>query len=124
MIEALSDVLIVIFLIGGIFYANLVNRRVKRLMDLLRELEPAVQQFSHAVDKSELSVAKMQHSLSETLSRHDKSHRSSMASTADEPPLFSSQRIADVRDMGVRVIRDKQELVRQFFDTTRNERKV
>ncbi|MCE8008974.1 flagellar motor switch protein [Aestuariivita sp.] len=123
MAAMITDAVIIIMLIGGITFAQIVNQRVKRLMALLHELEPAVQQFSQAVDKSEASVVQMQRSLSQGLAAEPQV-RTGAHDLPDEQPLFSSRRVTDVRDMGVRVIRDKQDLVRRFFDATRSEGKA
>jgi hypothetical protein len=119
MTAILTDALIVLTLIGAIVYAQVVNRRVKRLMVLLRELEPAVQEFSRAVDKSEASVVQMQTSLKQAREQPTSEAAQSSSFSIGESPLFSSRRVDDVRELGVRVIRDKKDLVRQFFDATR-----
>lgn len=113
------DAIIVVLLICGMVYAGLVNLRVKRLTNLLRELEPAVQQFSVAVDKSEASVIQMQRNilLGQNAETDDTRHEKVEAS-----PRFSSRRnVSEVRDVGMRVVRNKQEMVRRFFDLSRSE---
>lgn len=122
MVAMITDALIVVLLFGGIMFAWVVNTRVKRLMTLLHELEPAVQQFSTAVDKSEISVAQMQKSLLQepplqmNLDSHD---------LEKDAPKFASRRTSpEPREMGVRVIRNKQNLVREFFDLPRTEGRV
>lgn len=120
MAAMVTDALIILMLSGGIVFAYIVNKRVKRLMTLLHELEPAVQQFSLAVDKSEASVAQMQRKLSEDLTRPEKHVEGPEA----EEPTFATRRVNDTRDLGVRVIRNKQDLVRRFFEMPREERQV
>ena len=124
MVAVITDAVIVVMLIGGIVYAHMVNRRVKRLVAALHELEPAVQEFSRAVDKSEASVSQMQRSLIQANSDKASSGRAQNAEETADNALFSSRRVADVRDMGVKVMRDKQDLVRQFFDATRTREKA
>ncbi len=121
MAALITDIVIILMLAGGIAFAAIVNRRVKRLMALMHELEPTVQQFSQAVDKSEHSVAQMQHTLSQKLAEDDE--RAEGPEQAPEP-LFTTGRVSQTRDMGVRVIRDKQDLVRRFFEVPRGERRV
>lgn len=118
MAAIVTDILIILMLAGGIAYAFVVNRRVKRLMGLLRELEPAVQQFSLAVDKSEASVAQMQQSLTKGIADAEQAEADRAAT---EEVRFSSRRETTARDVGVRVIRDKQDMVRRFFDVSRRE---
>lgn len=122
MLAMLTDVFIILLLIGGIGFASVVNARVKRLMALLQELEPAVQHFSDAVDKSEASVAQMQKNLlheqpSENLPQAD-------VFEADAPAFASRRTPQNTREMGVRVIRNKQDLVRRFFDLPRTAGRV
>lgn len=114
------DALIILMLTGGVAFAWVVNARVKRLMTLMHELEPTVQQFSQAVDKSEHSVVQMQRSLAEKLSQEEEPREPSKP----QEPLFTTGRIAETRDIGVKVIRDKQDLVRRFFDVPRTEGRV
>ncbi len=120
MAAIIIDAVIILMLTGGIAFAWIVNSRVKRLMNLMHELEPTVQQFSLAVDKSEHSVAQMQRSLTDELSKREEQ--------AEEPavqePLFTTGRVTGTRDVGVRVIRNKQDLVRRFFDVPRTESQV
>lgn len=124
MVAVITDAVIVMMLIGGILYAHMVNRKVKRLVAALRELEPAVKEFSRAVDKSEASVSQMQRSLTQAITNDPPSRSAEMSSGTADQALFSSRRVAEVRDMGVKVIRDKQDLVRQFFDATRTREKA
>lgn len=120
MAAMIIDAVIILMLAGGIVFAWVVNSRVKRLMNLMHELEPTVQQFSLAVDKSEHSVAQMQRSLAEGLTEREEAR--------EEPkikePLFTTGRVTETRDVGVRVIRNKQDLVRRFFDVPRAESQV
>ncbi len=117
MAAMIIDAVIILMLAGGIVFAWVVNGRVKRLMNLMHELEPTVQQFSLAVDKSEDSVARMQRSLAEGLREREE--------VREEPqvkePLFTTGRVTETRDVGVRVIRNKQDLVRRFFEVPRTE---
>ncbi|OWU76755.1 hypothetical protein ATO5_11025 [Loktanella sp. 22II-4b] len=53
----LIDTMILALLAGTLAYAFLVDRRVRRLMSVLHELQPMVGEFSAAVDKSQSSVA-------------------------------------------------------------------
>ena len=119
MVAMITDALIIFLLIGGIVFAYIVNARVNKLMLVLRELKPAVREFSSAVDRSEASVLKMKEEFTakETQVRTNEN--------AEGAPQFSTRRAnAEMRDIGVQVIRNKQDLVRQFFDLPRTQRQV
>ena len=47
------DTVIILALAGSIGYGILLSNRLGRLMQILRDLEPAITAFSQAVDKSE-----------------------------------------------------------------------
>lgn len=57
MMSQLIDGLMLLLLVGTLGYAFLVDRRVRKLMTALSDLEPMVGRFSEAVDKSETSVS-------------------------------------------------------------------
>jgi hypothetical protein len=63
MTKILIDSLIITLLIASLGYGVMVTRRLKILMAAIKELEPLVQEFSIAVDKSESSVNEMKRSL-------------------------------------------------------------
>jgi hypothetical protein len=121
MAAMITDVFIITLLVGGIGYGVLVSRRVQHLMAALQELGPAVQEFSTAVDKSEASVSQMRRGLDEGALTPTK-HEDAIAEAAGEPETsFSTRRHSAHRIPGVRIVRDKQELVRRFFDASRSE---
>lgn len=119
MAALLTDVVIIILLIGGIVFAYVVNERVKTLMAILRELEPAVNDFVLAVDKSEESVAKMQKSIAD---------RKSLDITSQEdtqsPQFATRRRHGESRETGVKIVRNKQDLVRKFFELQHRENRI
>ncbi len=119
MAATITDIFIIALLVGGIGYGVLISHRVQRLMATLQELEPAVREFSMAVDKSESSVSEMRQNL------QDKVLTDMEAEAAEEPaPTFSTRRYNAQRIPGVRVVRDKQDLVRRFFETSRAEKRA
>ena len=123
MAAMITDIFIIALLVGGIGYGVLISHRVQRLMATLKELEPAVREFSVAVDKSETSVSQMR----ETLENRAVADTApdTKAETAEEPaPAFSTRRYNAQRIPGVRVVRDKQDLVRRFFETSRSEKRA
>jgi hypothetical protein len=98
MIATIIDSLIVVLLIGSIGYGYVVSMKLRKLTATLKQLEPLVEQFSSAVDKSEQSVPPEETAAS-----------------------FASRRAtkqAPVERNGVRVVRDKKEMVRAFFENS------
>lgn len=117
MAATITDILIIALLAGSIGYGVMISRRVQKLMSSLEELEPLVREFSEAVDKSETSVAALRQNLETTL--HPAPAEPEAAE--DTAPAFSSRRHSQRRLPGVQVVRDKQDLVRRFFETSRSE---
>lgn len=116
------DGVIIVLLIGSITYGYLVSRKVRLLMATLKELEPLVDEFSSAVDKSQSSVAQMR----ENITVAEQSAQPEPAPVPEPAPAprteeaaFSSRRgTPPAPEMpGLRRVRDKKELVRAFFDS-------
>ncbi len=125
MAAMITDIFIIVLLVGGIGYGVLVSRRVQRLMATLQELEPAVREFSVAVDKSEASVSQMRQNLEEgALADPGPEPEAEIESEEEPAPAFSTRRYNAQRIPGVRVVRDKQDLVRRFFDVSRTEKRA
>jgi hypothetical protein len=82
-------------------------------MGALKDLEPLINEYSQAVDKSEASVAAMRENL-ET--------RPVFVEDEEDEPMFATRRQARATIPGVQVVRDKQDLVRRFFEASRTER--
>ncbi|GAA6199863.1 flagellar motor switch protein [Aquicoccus sp. SU-CL01552] len=116
MAATITDILIILLLAGSVGYGVMISRRVQKLMASLEELEPLVREFSEAVDKSETSVNALRDNLAEGLAAQEEA-----ATGDDSAPAFSSRRQAQRRLPGVQVVRDKQDLVRRFFETSRSE---
>ncbi len=118
MMPTIIDGLTILLLIGSIAYGYVVSRKVRRLMATLHELQPLVRQFSHAVDKSEQSV----HQMRQNIEIAEQSEAKTFAETAPIERGFTSQRVSSQRKTDVpskmRVLRDKQELVKAFFENT------
>ena len=122
----LIDLLIIALLAGVLAYAYLVDRRVRRLVTVLRELEPVVGKFSDAVDKSEDSVAAMK-TVTQAL---ETGIRRPVATEASDKPeanpaepgvvTFRSQRPSETAAKGIAQVSGKADLVRSFFDTARS----
>lgn len=113
MAATLTDLLIIALLTGAIAYGYYVSRKVHVLMGALKELEPLINEYSQAVDKSEASVAAMKQNLEERPMFDD--------AAEDDEPMFATRRQSRAKIPGVQVVRDKQDLVRRFFDASRAE---
>lgn len=110
------DSVIIVLLIGSITYGYLVSRRVHVLMATLRELEPLVEEFSSAVDKSRDSVSQMRENIE--VAEQVRYVEPEPEPMLPEPTAFASRRSAPAEAPGLRVVRDKKELVRAFFDSS------
>lgn len=109
----LIDIVILALLVGTVGYVFLVERRVRALMEALRELEPMVGEFSAAVDKSESSVGMLRNiaqSLPATL----------LGKTPEPGATFRAEAERPVRQQPTRRVAGKSELVRGFFEAARS----
>lgn len=121
MAATLTDIFIIALLTGAIAYGYYVSRKMQVLMAALKEIEPLVNEFSQAVDKSEESVVAMK----ETLDEERTAAFDPVIEQEEEAPSFATRRQgAKPRMAGVQVVRDKQDLVRRFFDASRSESRV
>lgn len=124
MAATITDFLIILLLAGSVGYGVMITRRVQRLMAALEELEPLVREFSSAVDKSETSVAALRQNLDARLQEAPEAAAPQPAEDRAETmaPTFTSRRHPTPRRLpGVQVVRNKQDLVRRFFETSRSE---
>jgi len=111
----LIDVAILVLLVGTLAYAYLVDRRVKALLAVLKDMGPVVGQFSEAVDKSENSVSMLR-------SVADKVRNPiPMPQAPEEPQVvsFRTSREKVKKPAGVTKVAGKSDLVRGFFETAR-----
>ena len=127
MTAMIIDGVIVLLLAGSLIYGYRVSRKVQILMQTLRELEPLVDQFSFAVDKSEASVNNMRASITEAERKAETRPRDAY----DEPEAAPSMHMPFLRKSkqepefpGVKVVRDKSDLVKRFFEASRSEQKA
>ncbi|WP_370303139.1 flagellar motor switch protein [Pseudooceanicola sp.] len=126
----LIDFVILALLAGVLAYAYLVDRRVRNLVQVLRQLEPMVNEFSAAVDKSEDSVSTMKamtESIAQKLRRRadpdpaaEAAPHAADAAPGDHGVSFRSQRSPAEPPAGVAALSGKDELVRSFFDSVRS----
>ena len=123
MLPGLIDIVIIVLLIGTLAYAVVLDRRVRKLMQTLREMEPMVGAFSEAVDLSAQSVDDLR-KLSETAIRAEPQvARKPAAPAKAKPSLSPAQRLAAAREKtpvrGQASVPGKSDLVRTFFDITK-----
>lgn len=117
MAATLTDIVIIALLLGAIGYGWYVSRKVQVLMGALQQMEPLVKEFSNAVDKTEDSVNQLKLNLEEP-----EQPAPQMEDPAEEDePMFATRRQPEHRIPGVQVVRNKQDLVRRFFETSRSE---
>jgi hypothetical protein len=110
----LIDLLILGLLAGTLGYAFIVDRRVRKLMNVLREMEPMVGKFSQAVDKTEDSV-----SLLRQVSERVRAPAAAPQAGADAGQVvsFRTSREKAQKPAGVTKVTGKADLVRGFFET-------
>jgi hypothetical protein len=111
----LIDIMILLLLAGTLGYAFIVDRRVRILMSVLREMEPMVGKFSEAVDRSESSVG-----LLKTMTEKVR-NPAAAAPEVDRGQVvsFRTSREKATRPAGVTRVTGKSDLVRGFFETAR-----
>ena len=108
---ALTDILILGLLAATVGYAFVVERRVRALMHALTELQPTVNAFSNAVDRTEGSVDKLR-SVTQPLQTPRRQNRSPRTSVE-----YNSEPASNVLRVPV-----KSELIKCFFESARKVR--
>ncbi|MGR3464797.1 flagellar motor switch protein [Limimaricola sp.] len=119
----LIDAVILLMLAGVLGYAFMVDRRVRSLMETLRELQPMITAYSAAVDRSEETVRDLSSTargMTEAESRPGKA-----PAPRDKPAprggdkAARAARAARAQAAGVTRVTGKTELVQGFFDSVR-----
>ncbi|NRB02713.1 MAG: flagellar motor switch protein [Rhodobacteraceae bacterium] len=133
MTAIIVDAIIMCLLAGSLAYGYRVSRKVQVLMQTLKELEPLVEQFSWAVDKSEQSVNTMRASISDA-ERVEKTLENARRAPEPQPEPrdkqkgldmpFLRKRAAEPEFPGVKLVQDKNDLVKRFFELTRDPQKA
>ncbi len=129
MTSALIDIIIIVLLIGTLVYAFVLDRRVRKLMASLKDMEPMVGAFSNAVDQSTKSVEELR-DLSVQVRRPEPPVQKQPAqptARAPEPAIDgespAQKRAARLKNRapvrGQTAVQGKSELVRTFFDITK-----
>lgn len=106
------DIALLVLLVGTLAYAFIVERRVRVMMQALRELEPLVGEFSAAVDRSESTVS--------VLKSLGQSVQAPFARREAEAPTAPTQQTARSAPRSSTGIPMKSDLVRGFFETVRS----
>ncbi|MEH6655749.1 flagellar motor switch protein [Loktanella salsilacus] len=133
MMSAVIDIVIMVLLVGTLTYAVILDRRMRKLMATLRDMEPMVTAFSNAVDQTTRSVEDMR-DLSEA-ARHavaaaqevPKSTPKTIRTSTLTDQTPAQQRAARLRAnepvQWQTPVPGKSELVRTFFDITKERKK-
>lgn len=111
----LIDLLILGLLAGTLGYAFIVDRRVRKLMSVLREMEPMVGKFSEAVDKTEDSVSLLKQVTEKV--RAPMPGFQQAERDKGEVVSFRTSREKVQKPAGVTKVTGKADLVRGFFET-------
>lgn len=122
MTEIIIDGFIIVLLAGAIAYGFMISQKVRRLMAVLEELEPLVEAYSNAVDKSEHSVEAMKQNLDARQSAPETEPAPAREAAPEaDAQTFSSSRGQNARLPGMQIVKDKKDLVRMFFEASRSE---
>jgi hypothetical protein len=121
------DIAVLVLLVGTLGYAWLVDRRVRRMMEAMREMEPMIGSFSQAVDRTESTVSALRaaREVAPLRKRPEPPRPEARAEAAPETsdpgaePAFRSKREPAPRPADATPISGKSELIRGFFDTVR-----
>ncbi|TGD61852.1 flagellar motor switch protein [Tabrizicola sp. WMC-M-20] len=116
MASLVIDGVVIVLLLGAIAYGTILSRRVERLMEALREMEPRVQEFSEAVDRSERSVGAL-HQAAQAVPALAEAPDGG-AKTATRPNVRDGRTRVVVP--GSKMLSGKTDLVKGFFETTRS----
>ncbi len=125
MIGEFIDIVIVVLLVVAIGFGLVLDRRVRRLTAALRELKPAVDDFSIAVERSEDTISALRpdalpHAKAPT-ALPEEGRKSELPFGL---PSFRSRRgNPDARagaQIGAATVDGKSDLVRHFFETARS----
>ncbi len=142
MMTILINAAILAMLAATLAYGLMITRRVNRLMAVLAEMGPLVEEFSAAVDKSERSVRDMKSAAVEADAASPAPERPAPADARDaaaalaaqrapatasaaaptthgDAPTFTSRRRQPVA--GMTRISGKTELVKSFFERSRSQ---
>ena len=121
MLPVLIDMIIIVLLVGTLAYALVLDRRVRNLMAILRDIEPVVGAFSSAVDQSTRSVEELRN-ISKAVQRIEPSLEGKRAAVL-APQAAGAGRGKRAKDKnlvrGQVPVPGKSDLVRTFFDITK-----
>ena len=122
MIEQFIDIVIVLLLVVAIGFGLILDRRVRRLTAALRELKPAVDDFSIAVDRSEDTISAFRAGAQPRGTAPAKAEESWKSELPFGLPSFRSRRSEPETgpQIGASQVEGKSDLVRNFFETARS----
>ncbi|GGG67821.1 hypothetical protein GCM10011415_13630 [Salipiger pallidus] len=113
------DVAVLVLLVGTLGYAWVVDRRVRKLMVVLREMEPMIGSFSQAVERSESTVSALRAAREAQPRARTETRSETRTEAARKEPAFRSSRERPSRPPEATPLNGKSELVRGFFETVR-----
>ncbi|MGY3439990.1 flagellar motor switch protein [Marinovum sp. KMM 9879] len=113
------DLAVLAVLVGTLGYAWMVDRRVRRLMDALRDVEPMIGNFSEAVERSESTVSALRAARDNAQPLRRAEAEAPAQPAAKPEPSFRSNRDRAAAAAEATPIAGKSELIRGFFDTVR-----
>lgn len=115
-----TDIVLIGLLFASIGYGFLISRKVRQLIQFLKELEPLINEYSEAVERSEASLSQLKTKLqSEELAETPKAEETTFPTSAifasERKPVFATNRAPREAAPGVQVVRHKKDLVQHFF---------
>lgn len=113
----LIDAIILGLLVATIGYAFLVERRLRTLKETLGELQPVIDEFSRAVDRSEGSVENLRTAAANLITRADTPARERLVRGPHATVHPSKPRTTSVMRVPA-----KAELIQSFFEQAREGR--
>ncbi|MCZ4262759.1 MAG: flagellar motor switch protein [Limimaricola soesokkakensis] len=120
----LIDAVILLMLAGVLCYAIMVDRRVRLLMETLRELQPMITAYSAAVDRSEETVRDLAGAARDLGEAEARPAKAPLSASREKIPARSGDKAARAararaQAAGVTRVTGKTELVQGFFDSVR-----
>ena len=107
----LIDLAIVVSLMAAMSYSLVLSNRLNKLMKILRDLEPAISEFSQAVDKSQSSATGLRAAAIQLAEEVGQAKGRTQPAAAEPPSRTRALPSAPASES------DKSDLVRGFFNT-------
>lgn len=124
-----TDIVLIGLLFASIAYGFLISRKVKQLIQFLKELEPLINEYSDVVERSEASLSQLKTKLESDPFGGEQRQEDLLFTGAEvfqteKSPTFATRRAPRETGPGVQVVRHKKDLVRQFFHSAQAVRKL